>query len=732
MSEGGHAVFDKTITMLMLMVVVINFINVLHMKGIHSFSETSAFVIFGLVVGAASIGINMLTKSVDYNSDIQLSSNFFYLVLLPPIIFEGGFTLSRITFIRNFVPILGLALFGAIYSTVVTSGLMYAFSRVLYPSFTLIHSLVFGSIISSTDPVSVLGMLPPSVDRNLYMLIFGESALNDAVAIILFRFFTHLLHEEDSNGNISIGQFFESVGESVLIFVGSLAVGVIVALLFAKTIKHVRPPEAPIFELTMFLVFAYSSYLLAELIECTGIISIFFCGVAMAHYAYDNMSKVTLLAGKVVLRSLASMCDAFIFIYIGLGLVAFGKEQTQYNPGFIMAALFSILVSRTHVYVVANVWNLYSKTTHNPPRLIPGKHQVFLWYCGLRGAVSFSLAVQVLSYENVAADIRSLIFGTTMMVVVVTVILMGGFTPRVLRALGLSGDDAEHSGIEEKKHDEHTGPTETVAKTAKIDGASSGRKNSEQKSINTFDEYMPQNNEHGQSDDADQFMDTFNGSGLMMKLYEWDKRYIRPYFAADNRRNKKGDQLKPSPITVNDGNTYEIGADQIVVFGLDDSEDEFDRVSIAQAAEMIGIAGSTSYHRSIAPSLAASRNNLATFEMQALSASSAGRRPSTPRSATLAPDRRMSASSSRVVTRSEARIESITAEQLARPSSPLSPGGSAVGVTSPSGGSSGRRSVQASMSSFKATTSETDFDDTSSIDHVDLMSVSDSRPLRKK
>lgn len=61
----------------------------------------------------------------------------------------------------------------------------------------------------------------------------------------------------------------------------------------------IRIKEAPIFELSMFLVFAYSSYIVADLLGFTGIISIFFCGVAMAHYAYDNLSKVTLLASKV-------------------------------------------------------------------------------------------------------------------------------------------------------------------------------------------------------------------------------------------------------------------------------------------------------------------------------------------------------------------------------------------------------------------------------------------------
>ena len=85
-------------------------------------------------------------------------------------------------------------------------------------------------------------MLPPSVDRNLYMMIFGESALNDAVAIILYRFFTSLVEEEDSNGNVSVGQFFGSMFQSIWIFFGSSLVGILIAMLFAKLTKHVKPP----------------------------------------------------------------------------------------------------------------------------------------------------------------------------------------------------------------------------------------------------------------------------------------------------------------------------------------------------------------------------------------------------------------------------------------------------------------------------------------------------------
>jgi sodium/hydrogen exchanger 8 len=202
-------------------------------------------------------------------------------------------------FFSNILPILGLAMFGGFFSTFVISLLMYLFSRLLTDNgWSFIESLVFGSLISSTDPVTVLSLLPESVDKRLYMFIFGESALNDAVAIILYRFFVGL--QKDAN-HLSALPFFMSILASIGVFIGSFFVGVVPALVYAKITKHVwiSGYEGAIYEMIMLVVCAYSSYLMAEVFSLTGIISIFFCGIAMAHYATPNMTDLTKKTVKV-------------------------------------------------------------------------------------------------------------------------------------------------------------------------------------------------------------------------------------------------------------------------------------------------------------------------------------------------------------------------------------------------------------------------------------------------
>ncbi len=109
------------------------------------------------------------------------------------------------------------------------------------------------------------------------MLLFGESALNDAVAIILYRFFTSIA---DPHMHLDAGSFFWSAFLSCLVFVGSFLVGVTLAMVFALLTKnvHVHHDEVNVYQVCMLLVFAYSSYLVAEACHLTGIISVFFCG----------------------------------------------------------------------------------------------------------------------------------------------------------------------------------------------------------------------------------------------------------------------------------------------------------------------------------------------------------------------------------------------------------------------------------------------------------------------
>ncbi|KAJ3389238.1 Sodium/hydrogen exchanger 8 [Entophlyctis sp. JEL0112] len=504
--ESEHTLFIRAILMLSLILLSMNINGMLHKIKFHYLSETAVTIILGVIAALAWTTISYDST----NADIQLNSDFFYMVLLPPIIFEGGYTLQRVSFFSNILTILSLAFAGALFSTFVCSALMYLFSQWVYP-WTFIESLVFGSLISSTDPVTVLSLLPSSVDRRLYMIIFGESALNDAVAIILYRFFTGFA---DPTAKLGIGPFITSVFASAAVFFGSFLVGIFIALVFAKITKHFKIEEGSVYEVTMLILFAYISYLLADVLGLTGIISIFFCGIAMAHYAAGNLSEEARKASKVTLRLFAFVCETFIFLYLGLGLLSFGSKAS-YDPLMIIFACVAILVSRAHVFIILGLKNLLLKhqtkdglqagTTTLP---VPMNQQILIWFSGLRGAVAFALGVTFLEQDAFTEEAKASIFGTTVMVVVLTVLVIGGLTPYMLVWLGIcDGEHDEESAAEQ------------------------------QKDLKQLDAEHGKEHGGGENDGDDQEFDEeeFNRNAENKSVFVWlrnlDDNFIRPYFS---------------------------------------------------------------------------------------------------------------------------------------------------------------------------------------------------------
>ena len=142
------------------------------------------------LIGAAAGLILKFMSLEDYMTN--LSNHFvrlFMLILLPPIIFESGFNMDKKNFFKNIGSILLFSFIGT-FIAIIASSLMFYGAGLTFLSapLTLQESMAFGSLISSTDPVAVLAIFKEmQVDATLYILIFGESIFNDAIAIVMYR-----------------------------------------------------------------------------------------------------------------------------------------------------------------------------------------------------------------------------------------------------------------------------------------------------------------------------------------------------------------------------------------------------------------------------------------------------------------------------------------------------------------------------------------------------------------
>jgi NhaP-type Na+/H+ or K+/H+ antiporter len=172
-----------------------------------------------------------ITNLSDYFSSI------FLVLLLPPIIFESGYNLNKHTFFKNIGAVLVYSFLGT-FIAIFSSSIMFWFFGQLKMSaeFTWKESFAFGSLISATDPVSVLAIFKEmNADVNLFAIIFGESIFNDAVAIVMYQ--TVMLSGSTAEATVW-ESIYKGAGDFTLIFVGSLIIGAVMALLVAFVLKR--------------------------------------------------------------------------------------------------------------------------------------------------------------------------------------------------------------------------------------------------------------------------------------------------------------------------------------------------------------------------------------------------------------------------------------------------------------------------------------------------------------
>lgn len=226
-------------------------------------------VVIVFLGGAIGVVINLMSNQniANWRKEEAFSPTAFFLVLLPPIIFESGYNLHKGNFFQNIGSILVFAIFGtAISAFVIGAGIyLLGLAQVAY-KLSFVESFAFGSLISAVDPVATVAIFHAlDVDPVLNMLVFGESILNDAISIVLT---TSVL--ESNNAATTSEAIILGLNRFCLMFFASAGIGVVFALISALLVKHVDLRKNPSLEFGLMLVFTYAPYVLAEGIQLSG------------------------------------------------------------------------------------------------------------------------------------------------------------------------------------------------------------------------------------------------------------------------------------------------------------------------------------------------------------------------------------------------------------------------------------------------------------------------------
>ncbi|CAI9737054.1 sodium/hydrogen exchanger 1-like isoform X1 [Octopus vulgaris] len=407
-----HAVAQPFIVVIVVMIATLSKL-LYHYAGMLSsvIPESCMLVILGIALGGL---IHVLGYSAQFPK--FFTPHDFFLYLLPPIILEAAYSLNDSIFYDNIGSVLIYAVIGTFINCIIISLSLWGLS--LAPEITGVDSLqlteflVFGSIIVAVDPVAVLAIFSEvGVNSNLYILVFGESLLNDGVSVVLYSVM-QAYNQMDSIGSLEI---FLGVVKFLVVSVGGLLVGILVGILSAVLTKytyHVKVVEP----ITVFAC-AFLSYLMADMFELSGIISLIGCGMMQDQYSLRNVSQKSATSIKYFIKVASSANEIVIFLFLGMAVV---RHNHVWSTGFILWAVFLCLIVRFIVcYSLTYLINSFDRYR---VRKIGLDEQFIMSYGGLRGAVCFSL---VMMLNEVEIPSKSLFVTTTLAIIIFTVMVQG-------------------------------------------------------------------------------------------------------------------------------------------------------------------------------------------------------------------------------------------------------------------------------------------------------------------
>ncbi|XP_034497388.1 sodium/hydrogen exchanger 8 isoform X5 [Ailuropoda melanoleuca] len=411
---------------LLVLAICIILVHLLIRYRLHFLPESVAVVSLGILMGAV-IKIIEFKKLANWKEEEMFRPNMFFLLLLPPIIFESGYSLHKGNFFQNIGSITLFAVFGTAISAFVVGGGIYFLGQAdVISKLNMTDSFAFGSLISAVDPVATIAIFNAlHVDPVLNMLVFGESILNDAVSIVLTNTAEGLTRKNMSD--VSGWQtFLQALGYFLKMFFGSAALGTLTGLISALVLKHIDLRKTPSLEFGMMIIFAYLPYGLAEGISLSGIMAILFSGIVMSHYTHHNLSPVTQILMQQTLRTVAFLCETCVFAFLGLSIFSFPHK---FEISFVIWCIVLVLFGRAvNIFPLSYLLNFFRDHKITP------KMMFIMWFSGLRGAIPYALSLHL---DLEPMEKRQLIGTTTIIIVLFTILLLGGSTMPLIRLMDI-------------------------------------------------------------------------------------------------------------------------------------------------------------------------------------------------------------------------------------------------------------------------------------------------------
>jgi CPA1 family monovalent cation:H+ antiporter len=348
---------------------------------------TTEILIIGLLLVASLVAIAVRRLQIPYTVALviagllltfqsgikfELTPELILVLFVPPLIFEAAFHLNYNDLRRSLPAILLLAVPGVILTTLIVAGAL-----VLGVHLSLPIALLFGALISATDPVAVVALFKVlGVPKRLALLVEGESMFNDGTALVLFNLMLTVTLTAQFD-------FLQSLGEFVRVAMGGIVIGLVLGWLVSRLIARI---DDYLIETTLTTVLAYGAYLVADQLHFSGVLAVVAAGLVNGNMGTQGMSPTTRIVLFNFWEYLAFLTNSLVFILIGLQ-VNIPSLIASWQP--IFWAIAAVIVARILVvYPLSWLLNRFQEP-------ISLRWQHIMAWGGLRGALSLALVLSL-------------------------------------------------------------------------------------------------------------------------------------------------------------------------------------------------------------------------------------------------------------------------------------------------------------------------------------------------
>ena len=365
-------------------------------------------------------------------SNITIDPEAVFFIFLPPLLYEAAWQTSWKEFWKWRRVIMGFA-----FPIVIITSCVVAFmSRAIIPGFTLALGFLLGGIVSPPDAISATTIMRNvKVPRSHVSIVEGESLLNDASSLIVFRF---------ALAAIVTGQFQiqQAATSFVLVVLVGIAIGLLVGFIFYGI--HRLLPTTPSIEIILTFMAPYCMYYAAEHFHFSGVLSVVSGGLLLSGKRQSMLNYRSRIEGVNVWSNIVFVLNGIIFLLIGLQLPSIiaqlGAISLRTAIGYGLAISAVLIVSRFLCTFGASVFTRFMSHFITVADANPGwKGPVVLGWAGMRGVVSLAAALSIPLFIDATHPFpfRNLILFITFIVILVTLVLQGLTLPWIIRKLKL-------------------------------------------------------------------------------------------------------------------------------------------------------------------------------------------------------------------------------------------------------------------------------------------------------